>query len=71
MQYDNLGMFVRNKRKMLAKSLNNFAFDCGVEPATLSKFEQGKSDILLGNFLKIINGFQQSPTEFFSEFEKS
>ncbi len=70
MQYDNLGKYIRTKRKGLSKSLNSFAFDCGIEPATLCNFEQQKSDILFQNFIKIAKGFKQTPAEFLKEFEK-
>lgn len=69
MQYDNIGKYIRIKRKLLPKSLNSFALDCGIEPATLSNFENQKSDILFTNLLKIIAGFKQTPAEFFQEFQ--
>ena len=69
MQYDNFGNFIRTKRQSLKKSLNNFSFDCGIEPATLSNFERNKSDILFSNFVKIAKGFNASPSELLTEFE--
>lgn len=71
MQYNDLGKYIRNKRNKIQKTLNSFAFDCGVEPATLSRFENQESDILLQNFLKIIEGFNQTPEEFFAEYRNS
>ena len=69
MQYNNIGKFIRYKRESISKSLNEFAFDCGIEPATLSNFENQKSDVLLQNFLKIVDGFNQTPAEFFIELQ--
>lgn len=69
MQYDEIGKYIRKKRKLIAKSLNSFAIDCDVEPATLSNFENKKSDIYFKNLLKIIDGFGQTPAEFFQEFQ--
>ncbi len=69
MQYTQLGDFIRNKRKNLNISLNTFSFDCGIEPATLSKFENGKSDILFGNLTKIAKGFNQTVAELLTEYE--
>lgn len=69
MQYKNFENFVRTKRKEKGKSLNAFAFDCGLEPATLSNFERGKSDIMFRNFLKIAEGFHLPPSELLFEYE--
>ena len=69
MQYENFGNFIRTKRKSMEKSLNNFSFDCGIEPATLSNFERNKSDICFTNFIKIANGFNLTPSQLLTEFE--
>lgn len=70
MQYNNLGKYIRQKRIHQKKSLNEFAFECGLEPATLCRFETGKSDILLNNFIKIAIGFNSTPSKLLSEFEE-
>lgn len=69
MQYSNFGKYIRSKRDLFSESLNDFAFECGIEPATLSTFERGKSDILFSNFVKIAKGFNMSPAELLTEFE--
>ena len=45
MQYDNIGNFIRRKRTLLGKTLNNFAIDNDIEPAILSRIENNKQDI--------------------------
>ena len=71
MQYENFGNFIRTKRKSMEKSLNNFSFDCDIEPATLSNFERNKSDICFANFIKIAKGFNLTPSQLLAEFENS
>ena len=71
MQYENFGSFIRLKRQSLEKSLNNFSFDCDIEPATLSNFERNKSDICFTNFTKIAKGFNLTPAQLLYEFENS
>lgn len=71
MQYKNIGKYVKDKRLTQNLTLNRFAFNCGIEPASLSRFENGKSDILLENFAKIANGFGLTPSELLAEFEKA
>lgn len=69
MQYEKFGNYVRQKRINQNKSLNDFAFDCGLEPATLSRFETGKCDILFANLIKIAIGFNTTPAKLLSDFE--
>lgn len=71
MQYKNFGKFIREKREILGMSLNEFAFNCNIEPATLSRFETGKSDILFNNFVKLSKGFNKTPSEILVEFEQN
>ena len=71
MQYKILGNYIREKRKELNISLNEFAFNCGIEPATLSNFETGKSGILFDNIIKISLGFNKTVGELLTEYEKT
>ncbi len=71
MQYANFGNFIRKKRQRQNKTLNAFAFDCGIEPATLSNFERGKCDILFQTFTKIAYGFNNSPAGLLFEYESN
>lgn len=70
MQYNKLGKFIRENRERLKISLNEFAFSCGIEPATLSNFETGKSGITLDTAISIANGFNKRLSELFFEYEK-
>lgn len=69
MQYSDIGKYVRKKRKELPKSLSDFAVECEIEPAALSRFERGFGDVCFQNFIKITKGFNESPAEFLKEFE--
>ncbi len=71
MQYDNIGNFIKTKRTLLGKTLNKFAIDNDIEPAILSRIENNKQDIKLKVLIKISKGFNQSLSEFISEFEKT
>lgn len=71
MQYDNLGAFIRNKRKKLSFSLSSFSLNNDIDPATLSNFERGLTGITFNTLIKIANGFGKSPAEFLTEFENS
>lgn len=71
MQYYNFGNFVRQKREKLKISLNSFALNCELDPATLSNFETSKSDILFMNIAKIPKGFDMSLGELITEYENS
>lgn len=70
MEYKYLGEYIRNKRIALGFSLNQFAFDCDVDPAILSRIENLKQNIKLNILEKIARGFHYSPAEFLTEFEK-
>ncbi len=73
MQYINFGNFVRKKREGLIpkQSLNSFAIENGLEPATLSRIENNKQGIKLTDVGKIANGFNMLASELISEFEQS
>jgi len=70
MQYDNLGLYIKEKRKKLGVSLNKFAFDNNIEPAILSRIENLKQGIKVDVAVKIALGFKQTLGEFITEFEK-
>lgn len=72
MQYSNFGKFIRYKREALKpkQSLNKFAFDNGLEPATLSRIENCKQSIKLNDIWKIAQGFNMLVSELIDEFEK-
>ncbi len=71
MQYNYFGNFIRRKRLGLNYTLNKFAIECELEPATLSNFERQNSDLYFSNFIKLAKGFKVSPSELLAEYEKS
>jgi transcriptional regulator with XRE-family HTH domain len=68
--YKNIFSYIKKRRLALGVSLNEFAFNNDLEPATLSRYENGKRSISLMNMVKIANGFKQTPSEFLADFEK-
>lgn len=71
MQYDNFGTFIRKEREKLGLTLNQFCFDNEIEPAMLSRIENSKQDIKLGALYKIAKGFNMTPAELLTKFEKA
>ena len=71
MQYSKFGKFIHNKRESLnpKPSLNSFAIENGIEPATLSRIENCKQGIKLTDIGKIAAGFSMLASELLSEFE--
>lgn len=71
MQYDNFGKFVRQKREALKPkvSLNAFAFEIDLEPATLSRIERDLQSITLTEVGKIASRFNQTASELIKEYE--
>ena len=70
MQYhQDISLYIKNKREAKGISLNEFAFNSELEPATLCRYENGKRGISLANLVKIAKGFGQTPSEFLAEFE--
>ena len=71
MQYTDFGKFIRIKREKLEPkvSLNTFALDIGIEPATLSRIERGLQKISLTEIGKIANGFNIKASELIKEYE--
>lgn len=67
--YNNISSYIKQRRIETGLSLNEFAFNNELEPATLSRYENGKRAINLMNLVKIANGFNLSLAEFLTEFE--
>ncbi len=70
MQYQKLGKFIKQKREDMNISLNKFAFANEIDPAILSRIENLHQNIKLNILVKIAKGFNMTPAEFLSEFEK-
>lgn len=73
MQHKNFGKFVLNKRISLSPkiSLNKFALNNGIEPATLSRIENVKQDLTLDTLYKIAAGFGVKASILLDEYEIS
>ena len=71
MQYKNLGTYIKQKRSELDISLNQFAFSNDIDPAILSRIENSKQGIKINILEKIAHGFDKTPAEFLTEFEKT
>ncbi len=70
MQYKNLGKYIRQRRESLKISLNEFAIENDIDPAILSRIETLKQNIKLNILEKIAQGFNKTPAQFLTEFEK-
>ena len=70
MQYKYLGTFIKKKRIDAGFSLNGFAIANDIEPAILSRIENLKQNIKLNVLEKIAIGFNLTPAQFLTEFEK-
>jgi transcriptional regulator with XRE-family HTH domain len=72
MQYlKDISSYIKKRRIDTGISLNTFCFDNNIEPATLSRYENGKRRISLENLTKIAQAFKQTPAEFLTDFEKT
>lgn len=69
--YKNISSFIKQRRLKKGLSLNEFCFENELEPATLSRYENNKRKISLENLVKIAKGFNQTPAEFLTDFEKT
>ena len=69
MQYENLGIYIKQKRSEMNISLNQFAFSNDIDPAILSRIENLKQGIKINILEKIASGFNKTPAEFLIEFE--
>ena len=70
MQYKDLGKYIKEKRLAQKISLNEFALANDIEPAILCRIENLKQGIKLNVLFNIAKGFNKTPAEFLSEFEK-
>ena len=71
MQYLNFGKFVKNKREALSPkvTLNCFAIENDIEPATLSRIENEKQGVSIKLLAKIANGFNKKGSDLLLEYE--
>ncbi len=69
MQYEELGIYIKQKRSELGVSLNQFAFSNDIDSAILSRIENLKQGIKISILEKIASGFNKTPAEFLTEFE--
>lgn len=69
MQYDNFGKFLRQKREAMGVSLNKFAINNFIEPATLSRIETQKQDLKFSVLANIALGFNLTISELVKEYE--
>lgn len=70
MQYKLLGKYIQEKRKGLGYSLNGFAIENDIDPAIMSRIENLQQNIKLNVLEKIAKGFNKTPAEFLTDFEK-
>ncbi len=71
MQYEYLGKYIKKCRERMKMSLNGFSFKNDIEPAILSRIENGKQGIKLNILVKIAKGFNKTPAQFLTDFENS
>jgi len=72
MQYHQaLAKFIKSKREATKISLNSFAASIDMTSANLSRIENFKIKLTLGQLSKISTGFHQTPAEFLTEFEQT
>lgn len=69
MNYALLGKYIHKRREKLGTSLNKFAILNGVEPAVLSRIENGRQGVKIKTLENIVKGFNQTIAEFLSDFE--
>ena len=71
MQYKEFGKFLRHKRENLKPkiSLNKFALNNDIEPATLSRIETMKQSIKLDTLGKLAEGYGVLASELLTEYE--
>lgn len=63
------GKFVRRKRLESGMTLNKFAISADIDPAIISRIENGKQDTKLSVLAKIAKSFNLTLSEFLAEFE--
>jgi transcriptional regulator with XRE-family HTH domain len=70
MQYKLLGKYIQDKRKSLGYTLNGFSIENDIDPAIMSRIENLHQNIKLNVLEKIAKGFNKTPAEFLTDFEK-
>lgn len=67
--YEKLSSRIKTLRKGKGfSSAENFAYDIEISRISMGKYEAGNfSDIRMTTLLKIIDGLEMTPTEFFAE----
>ena len=68
---DELTKYTKKRRLEAKYSLNKFCFDAEIEPASLSRYENGQRKISLEALIKIAKVYNQSLSEFLKDFENS
>lgn len=71
MDYKNIGAYIKQRRTEKKISLNKFCIMNDMEPAILSRIENGLQGIKLEVLIKIAAGFNQTPAQFLLDFENS
>jgi len=71
MQYNELGKYIKYKRLELGYTLNQFAVECEIDSAILSRIENLKQNIKINVLQKIASGFKMTPAELLTKFEKN
>lgn len=69
MQYEELGKFIKLKRKDLGLSLNRFAVEADIDPAILCRIENLQQGIKVNILKKIADAMRTTPSKFLEEFE--
>ena len=64
MQYDEIGIIIRNKRKNAGVALNALALNNDIEPAILCRVEKQQQDVKYSILVKIAKGFGMKLSEF-------
>lgn len=67
--YEKLSSRIKEVRKAKGfTSAENFAYDIEISRISMGKYESGNfNDIQMGTLLKIIDGLEMTPAEFFAE----
>lgn len=69
MQESDIRDYIRQKRLSKNISLNNFAIENKIDPATLSRVENKVRDLKYSVLEKVAKGFSMTPGEFLLEYE--
>jgi transcriptional regulator with XRE-family HTH domain len=64
------GRAVRERRQALGYSQEAFGDLCGIDRSYMGGIERGEHNLALLNILKIIDGLQLKPSEFFKALDR-